>query len=53
MFKEVDNFTGPIIKRNFKLSAPDWIEVQVHGTASDPMDIANGHPEKRRLSALH
>ena len=53
MFKEVDDFTGPIIKRNFKLSAPDWIEVQVHGTASDPMDIANGHPEKRRLSALH
>jgi hypothetical protein len=53
VFKEVDDFTGPIIKRNFKLSAPDWIEVQVHGTTSDPMDIANGHPEKRRLSALH
>jgi len=50
---QVDDFTGPVIKRNFKLSAPDWIEVQVQGTASDPMDIANGHPEKRRLSALH
>ncbi len=53
VFKEVDDFTGPVIKRNFKLSAPDWIEAQVQGTASDPMDIANGHPEKRRLSALH
>ena len=53
VFKEVDDFTGPVIKRNFKLSAPDWIEVQVQGTVSDPMDIANGHPEKRRLSALH
>ena len=53
VFKEVDNFTGPVIKRNFKLSAPDWIEVEVQGTTSDPMDIANGHPEKRRLSALH
>jgi hypothetical protein len=52
-FKEVDDFTGPIIKRNFKLTAPDWIEVQVQGTAADPSDITNGHSEKRRLSALH
>ena len=52
-FKEVDNFTGPVIKRNFKLTAPDWIEVRVQGTASDPSDIANGHYEKRRLSTLH
>ncbi|PYJ23221.1 MAG: hypothetical protein DME20_00915 [Verrucomicrobia bacterium] len=51
--KELDDFTGPIIKRNFKLSAPDWIEVRVQGTASDPSDIANGHSEKRRLSTLH
>jgi hypothetical protein len=27
LFKEVDDLTGPIIKRNFKLSALDWIEV--------------------------
>jgi hypothetical protein len=52
-FKEVDDFTGPVIKRNFKLAAPDWIEVQVQGTARDPGDIINGHPEKRRLSALN
>jgi hypothetical protein len=49
----VDDFTGPVIKRNFKLTAPDWIEVQVQGTASDPQDITTGHSEKRRLSALH
>ncbi len=53
IFKEVDDFTGPVIKRNFKLSAPDSIEVQVQGTSSDPMDIVKGHPERRRLSALH
>jgi hypothetical protein len=52
-FKEVDDFTGPVIKRNFKLTAPDWIEVQVQGTASDPSDITTGHSEKRRLSTLH
>jgi hypothetical protein len=52
-FKEVDDFTGPVIKRNFKLTAPDWIEVQVQGTAANPSDITNGHSEKRRLSALH
>lgn len=53
VFKEVDDFTGPVIKRNFKLTAPDWIEVQVQGTAADPSDINIGHSEKRRLSALH
>jgi hypothetical protein len=52
-FKEVDNYTGPIIKRNFKLTAPDWIEVTVQGTPSDPSDITTGHPVKRRLSKLH
>ena len=52
-FKEVDDFTGPVIKRNFKLTAPDWIEVQVQGTASDTGDITTGHSEKRRLSTLH
>ena len=53
LFKEVDDFTGPIIKRNFKLPSADWIEVQVHGASADPGDIVNGHLEKRRLSALH
>src|SRR5713101_1158632 len=52
-FKEVDDFTGPIIKRNFKLTPPDWIEVRVQGTAADPGDIINGHPVKRRLSTMH
>jgi hypothetical protein len=52
-FREVDDFTGPIIKRNFKLTAPDWIEVQVQGTPGDPGDITNGHSERRRLSKLH
>jgi hypothetical protein len=52
-FKEVDDFTGPIIKRDFVLSAPDWIEVIVQGTKSDPTDIVTGHEVKRQLSALH
>jgi hypothetical protein len=52
-FKELDNFTGPIIKRDFTLSAPDWIEVTVQGTKSDPSDIVTGHKVKRQLSALH
>jgi hypothetical protein len=52
-FKEVDNFTGPIIKRNFKLSAPDWIEVQVQGKPGDPTDITTGHTVKRHLSTMH
>jgi hypothetical protein len=52
-FKEVDDFTGPIIKRNFKLTAPDWIEVRVQGTAADQLDIINGHSVKRRLSVMH
>jgi hypothetical protein len=52
-FKEVDDFTGPIIKRNFKLTAPDWIEVRVQGTSADPMDIINGRSVKRRLSTMH
>jgi hypothetical protein len=53
VFKEVDDFTGPVIKRNFKLTAPDWIEVQVQGTPSDPVDINTGHSVKRSLSTLH
>jgi hypothetical protein len=52
-FKELDNFTGPIIKSDFTISAPDWIEVTVQGTRSDPSDIVTGHKVKRRLSALH
>jgi hypothetical protein len=52
-FQEVDTFTGPVISRDFTLSAPDWIEVTVQGTASDPHDIQTGHTVKRRLSDLH
>jgi hypothetical protein len=52
-FKQLDNFTGPIIKRDFTISAPDWIEVTVQGTQSDPNNIVTGHTVKRQLSALH
>jgi hypothetical protein len=52
-FKEVDDFAGPIIKRDFTLSAPDWIEVTVQGTKSDPSDINTGHKVRRQLSKLH
>src|SRR5438445_10944773 len=52
-FKEVDNYTGPVIKGSFKLTTPDWIEVTVQGTPSDPSDITTGHQVKRRLSKLH
>jgi hypothetical protein len=51
--KEVDDFTGPVIKRNFILTSPDWIEVIVQGTPADSMDITNGHSVKRRLSTMH
>ncbi len=51
-FKEVDSFTGPVVKRDFTLAAPDWIEVTVQGTKSDPTDIVTGHKVTRRLSQL-
>src|SRR6266403_4301978 len=51
--KEVDDFTRPVIKRNSKLSAPDWIEVQVQGTPGDPSDINTGQSVKRRLSTMN
>jgi len=44
--------TGPIIKRNFTLSAPDRIEVTVQGTSSDSSDINTGHKVKRRLELM-
>jgi hypothetical protein len=53
VFKELDDFTGPIIKRDFTIQAPDWVEVTVQGTKSDPSDITTGHKVKRQLSALH
>jgi len=34
--RKVDDFTGPVTKRNFNLSASDWIEVQMEGTPTDP-----------------
>src|ERR1700733_4783981 len=52
-FLELDNFTGPIIKRDFAISPPDWIEVAVQGTKADPTDIVTGHKVKRQLSGLH
>ena len=51
-FRELDDFTGPVIKREFMLSAPDWVEVTVQGTKSDPSDIQTGHRVRRRLSEL-
>ena len=32
--RKVDDLTGPVTKRNFKLSASDWIEVQVESYAN-------------------
>jgi hypothetical protein len=52
-FKEVDDFTGPIIKRDFSLIAPDIIEVIVQGTKADPLDIGTGHKVGRQLHTLH
>ncbi|MDQ6764885.1 MAG: hypothetical protein M3Z22_02115 [Verrucomicrobiota bacterium] len=52
-FREVDDFTGPIIQRDFKLSRPDWITVHVQGTPADPSDLNTGHVVNRRLSTLH
>jgi hypothetical protein len=52
-FLELDSFTGPIIKRDFTVSPPDWIVVTVQGTKADPTDIVTGHTVKRQLSALH
>jgi hypothetical protein len=52
-FQELDDFTGPVIKREFTPSAPDWVEVTVQGTKSDPSDIQTGHKVRRRLSELH
>jgi hypothetical protein len=53
LFKELDDYTGPIITRDFTIGAPDWIEVMVQGTKSDPIDIQTGHKVRRQLSALH
>ena len=52
-FLELDSFTGPIIKRDFIISPPDWIEVTVQGTKTDPTDIVTGHKVKRQLSGSH
>src|SRR2546421_12284296 len=34
IFKELDDFTGPVIKRNFQITAPDWVHVVVQGKPS-------------------
>jgi hypothetical protein len=51
-FRELDDSTGPIIKRDFQLSAPDVAHVTVQGTPSDPGDIVTGTPKQVHLGAL-
>ena len=51
-FRELDDFTGPIIKRNFKIEAPDLIIVTVQGTPADPSDIVTGTPKQVHLGSL-
>ena len=52
-FKELDDYTGPIIKKDFKVSAPDVVKVRVQGTPSDPSDINTGTPKTVHLHTLH
>ena len=51
-FKELDDTTGPIIKENFQITAPDVVHVRVQGTPSDPMDIETGTAKTVHLSSL-
>src|SRR5438067_1921708 len=51
--KELDDYTGPIIKADFQPTAPDVVHVRVQGTHSDPMDIETGTPKTVHLSSLH
>ena len=52
VFKELDDFTGPVIKRDFILTPPEKVEVTVQGTPADPTDIVTGHAVRKVLSAL-
>jgi len=52
VFKELDDFTGPVIKRDFILTPPDKVEVTVQGTSADPSDIVTGHAVQKVLSTL-
>jgi len=52
VFKELDDFTGPVIKRDFILTPPDKVEVTVQGTSADPSDIVTGHTVQKTLSTL-
>jgi hypothetical protein len=52
-FKELDDTTGPIIKKDFQLEAPDLVKVYVQGTPSDPMDITTGTLKKVHLNTVH
>ncbi len=51
-FKELDDTTGPIIKKNFQVKAPDEVDVYVQGTPSDPTDINTGTLKVVHLGAL-
>jgi hypothetical protein len=52
VFKELDDFTGPVIKRDFILTPPDKVEVTVQGASADPSDIVRGHAVQKVLSTL-
>ena len=52
VFKELDDFTGPVIKRDFILTPPEKVEVTVQGTSADPTDIVTGHAVQKVLSTL-
>jgi hypothetical protein len=51
-FKELDRIIGPVVREEFALSAPDWIEVTVVGRESDSGDDIDGHKVRRQLSKL-
>jgi hypothetical protein len=51
-FRLLDDATGPVIKPEMKVAAPDWVEVTVQGKPGDPSDIETGHLVKKRLSTV-
>lgn len=51
-FKELDDTTGPIIKKDFQMKAPDEVDVHVQGAPSDPSDIITGTLKKVHLGTL-
>jgi hypothetical protein len=51
-FKELDRIIGSVVREEFALSAPDWIEVTVLGRESDSGGDLDGHKVRRQLSKL-